>query len=176
MNAVDPRYPIGQFRMPESVSEADRLRWIDSIAGAPTRMREAAAILTPAQLDKPYREGGWTARQVIHHVPESHMNAYIRFKLALTEDDPVIKPYDEAAWAKLNDVPIAPIEASLALLEALHERWVVLMQGFAPSDWRRRYIHPEFGEARTLEQTLALYAWHGDHHIAHVRSVAWQYR
>jgi hypothetical protein len=128
--------------------------------------------MSASQLDTPYREGGWTARQVIHHVPESHMNAYIRFKLALTETDPVIKPYDEAAWARLGDIALTPVETSLALLESLHQRWVILMRAMSDEGWRKRYIHPEYGRTQTLEYTLALYAWHCDHHIAHVKSVA----
>lgn len=167
------QYPVGKFQRPASVSPADRARWIATIAATPARMREAASSLTEQQLDTPYREGGWTARQVIHHVPESHMNSYIRFKLALTEDAPVIKPYDEAAWARLNDVPVAPVEASLALLEALHERWVVLMNGMSEADWKRGYIHPEAKDRGTipLQEVLALYAWHCDHHLGHVKSV-----
>jgi hypothetical protein len=168
---ITRQYPVGRFQAPESLSSADRLHLIESIACAPARMRAAATGLSTQELDTPYREGGWTARQVIHHVPESHMNAYIRFKLALTELDPVIKPYDEAAWAKLNDVHEASVESSLALLEALHQRWVVLMRGMSEADWERKYIHPEFGDPRTLAITLALYAWHGDHHVAHVQSV-----
>jgi len=172
MSEKSPQYPIGKFHLPESVSPEDRARLIETIRAAPARLRAAASGISAAQLDTPYREGGWTIRQVIHHIPESHMNAYIRFKLALTETDPVIKPYDEAAWARLSDVAVAPIEASIVLLESLHQRWVVLMQGMSGDDWLRRYVHPEFGQSRTLEQTLALYAWHGDHHIAHVTSVA----
>jgi len=171
MSEVSGQYPVGKFRAPEKATQADREQWIESIATAPARFRDAASSLTTTELDTPYREGGWTARQVIHHVPESHMNAYIRFKLALTEDNPVIKPYDEAAWARLEDVAVAPIQASLNLLEALHERWVVLMRGMSEADWQRKYVHPEYGNARTLEYTLALYAWHGDHHVGHVRSV-----
>jgi len=168
---VSPQYPIGKFHAPESVSREDRARYIETIASAPARLREAAHGISAARLDTPYREGGWTVRQVIHHIPESHMNAYIRFKLALTETDPVIKPYDEAAWARLGDVSVASIETSIVLLESLHERWVVLMLGLSGDDWRKRFIHPEYGQPRTLEQTLALYAWHSDHHIAHVKSV-----
>jgi hypothetical protein len=171
MSEKNPQYPIGKFHLPESVSPEDRSRLIETIRVAPTRLRAAASGISAAQLDTPYHEGGWTIRQVIHHIPESHMNAYIRFKLALTETDPVIKPYDEAAWARLSDVTVAPIEASIVLLESLHQRWVVLMQGLSGDDWLKRYVHPEYGESRTLEQTLALYAWHGDHHIAHVKSV-----
>jgi len=173
MTGTSRRYPIGKFQRPAAIAPADRARWIETIAAAPARMREAAAALTELELDTPYREGGWTARQVIHHVPESHMNAYIRFKLALTETDPVIKPYDEAAWARLNDVAVTPIEASLALLEALHRRWVVLMQGMPEADWKRGYIHPEAQDHAVipLEEVLALYAWHSDHHLGHVKSM-----
>jgi hypothetical protein len=171
MTAKTPQYPIGKFRAPESVSPEDRALYVEAIASAPARLRAAASGITATQLDTPYREGGWTIRQVIHHIPESHMNAYIRFKLALTEADPVIKPYDEAAWARLGDVAVAPIETSIVLLESLHQRWVVLMRLLSGDDWRKRFVHPEYGQARTLEQTLALYAWHGDHHIAHVKSV-----
>jgi hypothetical protein len=170
MSVTDRQYPVGKFRTPESFAEAERARWIETIKAAPVLMREAAESLTEQQLDTPYREAGWTARQVIHHVPESHMNAYIRFKLALTEEEPVVKPYDEAAWAKLADVN-TPIEPSLMLLESLHERWVVLMRLMKEGEWKRRYVQPQFNETRTLELTLALYAWHCDHHIAHVRSV-----
>src|ERR1700728_4079563 len=172
MSERTSQYPVGKFQAPESLSPEDRARFIGTIASTPAGMREAVSKLTEKQLDTPYREGGWTARQVVHHVPESHMNAYIRFKLALTEINPVIKPYDEAAWARLDDVAVAPIESSLALLESLHERWVVLMRGLSAEDWRKQYIHPEYGQARTLEYTLALYAWHGEHHIAHVNSVS----
>jgi DinB superfamily len=169
MSERDPRFPIGKFRAPESFSVEDRERWIGIIASAPARLRTAVTGLSVAQLDTPYREGGWTIRQVVHHVPESHMNAYIRFKLALTETDPVVKPYDEAAWARLNDVAAAPIEASLGLLDCLHQRWVVLMRGMASEEWKRQFIHPEYGRGMSLEHTLALYAWHSDHHIAHVK-------
>jgi hypothetical protein len=169
MSERDPRFPIGKFRAPASFSVEDRDRYIGVIAAAPARLRAAVAGLSAAQLDTPYREGGWTVRQVVHHVPESHMNAYIRFKLALTETDPVIKPYDEAAWARLNDIPVAPVEASLGLLDCLHQRWVVLMRGMSPEQWKRQFFHPEYGRAMTLDHTLALYAWHSDHHIAHVK-------
>ncbi len=126
--------------------------------------------LTPAQLDTPYRPGGWTVRQVVHHVPESHMNAYVRFKLALTEDEPVIKPYDEARWAMLPDIAVAPVEASLALLEALHLRWVALLESMTNAEFTRRFQHPELGPVR-LDQSLASYAWHGRHHVAHITSL-----
>lgn len=169
MSGKDPRFPIGKFHAPESISAEDRVRYIGIIESAPGRLRAAVTGLSAAQLDTPYREGGWTVRQVVHHVPESHMNAYIRFKLALTEIDPVVKPYDEAAWARLSDVADAPVEASLGLVDCLHARWVVLMRGMSAEEWKRRFIHPEYGRGMTLEHTLALYAWHSDHHIAHVK-------
>lgn len=168
-NEIDPRYPIGPFQPPASVSPEDRARFIETIRLAPRRFRDAVNGLTSAQLDTPYREGGWTIRQVVHHVPDSHMNAYIRFKLALTEDEPVIKPYDEAACALLRDTFETPVEVSLSLLDFLHQRWVVLMRGLSEADWQRRFVHPEFGWKQKLEQTLALYAWHSEHHLAHVR-------
>jgi len=171
MSGKDPRYPIGEFRAPESISPEDRARYIETIASAPARMRQAVSGISAAQLDTPYRAGGWTARQVIHHVPDSHMNAYIRFKMALTETDPVIKPYDETAWAQLSDTAGTPVETSLSLLESLHQRWVVLMRALAAEDWRKKFIHPEHGQSFTLEHALASYAWHCDHHIAHVKSV-----
>jgi len=133
-------------------------------------LRAAVAGLTPQQIDTPYRPEGWTVRQVVHHVPESHMNAYIRFKLALTEDDPVVKPYDEAAWARLPDIPGTPIETSLTLLDALHDRWVRVIRLLDDSGFKRKFRHPEIGEV-TLERNLALYAWHGKHHVAHITSL-----
>jgi hypothetical protein len=167
------QYPIGKFHRPESISPADRARFIDIIASAPARMQEAVSRLSETQLETPYREGGWTARQVIHHVPESHMNAYIRFKLALTETDPIIKPYDEAAWARLPDVAAIPIATSLSLLGSLHARWVVLMRGMSEAEWKRGYIHPEGNRGPVpLGEVLALYAWHCDHHLGHIKSVA----
>jgi DinB superfamily len=171
MSEKTPQYPVGKFHAPESISPADRIRYIQTIASAPARLRAAVHGISAIRLDTPYREGGWTVRQVIHHVPESHMNAYIRFKLALTETNPIVKPYDEAAWAQLNDIAVTPVETSLRLLDSLHERWVILMRGMSGDDWKKQYIHPEHGRAQTLEYTLALYAWHCDHHIAHVRSV-----
>jgi hypothetical protein len=164
----DPRYPIGRFIVPVSMSAQDRNRCIEIISSAPGRLRATVNQLSPEKLDTPYRDGGWTVRQVIHHIPDSHMNAYVRFKLALTETDPVIKPYDEAAWAGLKDVDSAQIETSLSLLEHLHRRWVVLMLGMSESDWKKRYIHPQHGNAVPLDEVVASYAWHGDHHIAHI--------
>lgn len=164
------RFPIGKFSWPESVSAAERAVHIETLAAAPALLRRAVADLTEEQLDTPYREGGWTVRQVVHHVPESHMNSYIRFKLALTEDLPVIKPYDEAAWADLGDVAGTQAEVSLCLLENLHSRWVVLLRSMNEAQWKREFRHPEIGLI-ALDRNLALYAWHSRHHIAHVTSL-----
>jgi DinB superfamily len=147
-----------------------RQTWIAEIATAPAYLRAAVAGLNEQQLNTPYREGGWTVRQVVHHVPESHMNAYIRFKLALTETDPTVKPYDEAAWAETADVRETPIEVSLALLENLHTRWVVLLRSMSDADFKKQFVHPEIGVV-SLEKNLALYAWHGKHHVAHITSL-----
>ena len=166
---TDLRYPIGKFSFPELTTPEQRAAHIREIADAPRELRAAAAGLSADQLDMPYRPGGWTARQVIHHIPDSHMNAYVRFKLALTEDDPVIKPYDEARWAMLADSRV-PIEPSLDLLEALHVRWVGLLESISERDYQRKFVHPESGTLR-LDQWLAQYAWHGRHHAAHVRLV-----
>jgi hypothetical protein len=163
-------FPIGKFSFPQSITPAQRQQWIADVADTPAKLRAAVAGLTPQQLDTPYRPEGWTVRQVVHHVPESHMNAYIRFKLALTEDEPVVKPYDEAAWAKLPDIPGAPIETSLTLLEALHDRWVRLLRLLDDNAFKRTFRHPEIGVV-TLEKNLSLYAWHGKHHVAHITSL-----
>jgi hypothetical protein len=165
--AVDPRYPVGRFDRPKVVSAADRERMIADLETLPGKMRAAVAGLADAQLDTPYRDGGWTARQVVHHVPDSHMNAYCRFRLALTEDNPTIKTYDEARWAELPDAKVMPVDASLQLIDALHQRWVVLLRGMKEGDWARTFKHAEWGDIR-LDSTLALYAWHGRHHTAHI--------
>src|SRR6185295_10257740 len=148
-----------------------RARFIEDIAAAPQRMRSAVAGLTDEQLNTPYRDGGWTVRQVVHHLPDSHLNAYTRMKLALTEDEPVIKPYDEARWAELADVQATPIETSLTLLECLHRRWVLLLRSLGPKELGRRFRHPEHNRSIGLEEMLALYAWHGRHHVAHITSL-----
>jgi uncharacterized damage-inducible protein DinB len=166
----DPRYPIGKFNSPSTVTESDRKLYIDEIESAPAHLRAAIAGLTAAQLSTPYREGGWTVRQLVHHVPDSHMNAYVRFKLALTEDEPTIKPYEEARWAELPDSENVPVETSLVLLDSLHQRWVPLLRSSPAADWSRKFRHPELG-VKTLDQTLALYAWHGKHHVAHITSL-----
>ena len=166
--ATDLRYPVGRFRFdPAAVTAADRARWIDQIAAAPAALRAAVAGLDDRQLDTPYRPGGWTVRQLAHHVPDSHLNAYVRFKLALTEHEPVIKPYDEGAWAALADSRL-PIDVSLRLLDALHERWLVLLRAMSPADFERRLGHPEWEQPLSRDTMLQLYAWHGRHHVAHV--------
>ncbi len=163
----DLRYPIGKFTYNFSPSQDERKKLIADIAAAPGALRASVHGLSATQLDTPYRDGGWTVRQVVHHVPESHMNAYIRFKLALTEDHPTIKPYMEDRWAVLPDVAATPVEVSLSLLEALHDRWVQLLNGIAPEEWQRTFNHPELGTV-PLEKNLALYSWHGRHHVAHI--------
>ena len=173
----DPRFPIGKFSFPATVSETDRNALIAEIEHAPANMRTAVSGLSDSQLDTPYRDGGWTVRQVIHHMPDSHMNAYVRYKLALTENEPTIKPYDEARWAQLGDNQATPVEVSLALYDNLHDRWVRLLRSLGPDDWKRQFRHPDLGVV-SLEKNLALYAWHGKHHVAHVtelkKRMGWQ--
>jgi hypothetical protein len=164
---MDPRYPIGRFEMPEEVTKEGRQQAIDEIASAPAKLRAAVQGLNGAQLDTPYREGGWTVRQVVHHVPDSHLNAYIRLKLALTEEKPIIKPYDEAAWAKLADSKNVPIEVSQVLLDSVHARWDSLWRSMKPEHFARVLVHPEHGD-RTVDWLLFLYEWHGKHHTAHI--------
>jgi hypothetical protein len=163
----DPRYPIGKFHF-DGPPDADlRAKLIDDIENTPAAMRAAVQGLSAQQLDTPYRDGGWTVRQVVHHLPESHMNAYIRFKLALTEDEPLIKPYMEDRWARLPDVQSTPPEDSLALLDSLHRRFVGVLRGIKAEEWKRTFRHPELGIV-ALEKNLALYSWHGRHHVAHI--------
>ena len=169
---MDLRYPIGKYQRPEVITPEDRRGWIEDVARAPGELRAVVARLTPAQLDLSYRPEGWTARQVIHHIPDSHTNAYIRFKLALTESTPTIKPYREELWAELADSRVRPIDVSLRLLEAVHERWLVVLRNMSDADFRRGFLHPEHGRVLPLEEVLALYSWHGRHHTAHVRLVA----
>jgi uncharacterized damage-inducible protein DinB len=164
---MDPRYPIGKYQAPPDVTPAKRAEAIREIGTAPQQIRAAVNGLTDAQLDSPYREGGWTVRQVAHHLADSHMNAYVRWRLALTENEPTIKPYEEGAWANLEDAAHAPVEVSLRLLDALHERWVRLLRSVKEPEFARTFRHPEHG-VRTLDWMLFLYAWHGKHHTAHV--------
>ena len=166
----DLRYPIGKFVMENVLSPERREECIRQIADTPRILQDALSGLSPEQLDTPYRPDGWTVRQVVHHVPDSHMNAYIRFKLALTEHEPIIKPYDQELWAKLADTRQTPVAVSLQLLESLHERWTVLLRSLRPDDWTRTFRHPELGIV-SLDANLALYAWHGRHHVAHITSM-----
>ncbi|HUL33280.1 MAG TPA: putative metal-dependent hydrolase [Candidatus Eisenbacteria bacterium] len=164
---MDPRFPIGKFSMPEEVTPAVRQIAIEEIAAAPAKIRAAVAGLNDAQLDTPYREGGWTVRQVVHHLADSHMNAYVRLRLALTENEPTIKAYEESAWARLEDAENAPVEVSLKLLEPLHDRWVRLLKALRPEHFARSVRHPEAG-LRNVDWLVLLYAWHARHHTAHV--------
>ena len=169
IKCMDLRYPIGKFQRPEEVTPDERERLVEEIEAAPAALSAAVAGLTESQLDTAYRPGGWTVRQVVHHVPDSHMNSYIRFKLALTENEPIIKPYEEQLWAELADSRL-PIEVSLTLLDAVHHRWVYLLQSMSEGDFSRTFVHPAMGKMR-LDQNLALYAWHGRHHRAHITSL-----
>jgi hypothetical protein len=164
---ADLSYPIGKFTPERDLSPQRRAQLIAQVAEAPAQLRAAVQGLSSQQLDTPYRPQGWTVRQVVHHVPDSHMNAYIRFKLALTEAEPTIKPYEQQLWAELADSRQTPTETSLGLLECLHQRWVLLLKSMAEGDWQRSFRHPELGMVR-LDTNLALYAWHGRHHVAHI--------
>jgi DinB superfamily len=188
----DLKYPVGKFEKQATYSSSERAEFIQVLENAPAQLRAAVAGLSESQLETPYRPEGWTVRQVVHHVPDSHMNAFIRMKLALTEDKPIIKPYDETAWALLSDSR-GPCEVSFILLEALHSRWVELLRDMTEADWKRGFVHPEMlksDQARaaenpewaqgfsadqfgviTLKQALGTYAWHSRHHVAHVTSL-----
>ena len=166
----DLRYPVGRFDPKGALPAGGRSALITSLAAAPARLRAAVEGLSDAQLDTPYRDGGWTVRQVVHHVPESHMNAYIRMKWGLTEDAPLIKTYDENLWAQLPDDRTAQIQPSLALLEALHQRWVLLLDRMSDTDYARTIKHPEWGQVDLL-MLLKLYEWHGRHHVAHITAL-----
>ncbi|MGD8602151.1 MAG: putative metal-dependent hydrolase [Gemmatimonadota bacterium] len=164
----DPRYPIGPFSpVGRPLSDEERVSLIDAIEGHPARMRLAVDGLSDEQLDTRYRDEGWTLRQVVHHVVDSHLNAYVRFKLALTEDNPTIRPYEEQLWAELPDGKTAPVEGSLAILEALHARWVSFLRALEPKDFARPLHYPGVGDVN-VDLLLELYGWHGRHHEAHV--------
>jgi hypothetical protein len=164
------RYPIGRFSWSVTNGAAHRDEWLRAIEATPAELRRVVDGLTDAQLDTPYRPAGWTARQVVHHYADDHMNSYVRFKLALTEDAPTIKGYEEALWAELPDARTGPIEPSLALLAAVHQRWLAAWRALSESDWQRTFIHPKRGPV-SLEMLAALYAWHGQHHVAQVRAL-----
>src|SRR5258707_1879417 len=164
---TDPRYPIGKFTFDGTLTTDQKKQYLNDIEQTPAHLRAAVAGLSDQQLNTPYREGGWTVRQVAHHVPDSHMNAYVRFRLTLTEQEPTIKPYEEARWAELEDAKHAPPDVSLALLDSLHERWARLLRSMRSEDFARTFRHPDHG-VRTLDWMLFLYAWHGRHHTAQV--------
>jgi hypothetical protein len=161
------RYPFGRFVIPTTISAADRARNVEEIAAASAALRAAVKGMSEAQLNTPYRPGGWTIRQLVHHVADSHLNAYIRMKLALTEDEPRIASFMEDRWAELPDSRDVPVETSLVLLESMQERWVSLMRSMSDAQWQRAYMHPELGRY-PLDRQAALYAWHGKHHVAHI--------
>jgi hypothetical protein len=161
---MDPRYPVGKY----DPSDATPLpAAIEVIASLPHELQKAVARLTMAQVDTPYRDGGWTARQVVHHLADSHLNCYVRFRLALTEETPTIRPYDETAWAELHDAKTGPLDMSIVLIEGLHARWAALMRSMSEADFARAFVHPERGKM-TLAATARLYAWHCRHHLAHI--------
>ena len=164
----DPRYPVGKFTMPTKWDIGSITEWRTDLAALPTKLRTAVAGLSDTQLDTPYRDGGWTVRQTVHHIADSHLNAYCRFRLALTEDVPTIKPYLEARWAELPDARTLPITPSLAILDGVHARLLGLIEAMTPEQWQSRFVHPERGDTMTLAQTAALYAWHSRHHVAHI--------
>lgn len=166
-HASDPRYPIGRFEPPRAVDAAMRARLIEAIEAVPDRMRAAIAGLDDAQLDTPYRDGGWSVRQVVHHVADSHLNAYVRLKLALTEEQPLVKEYDETRWAELPEARSGPVGMSIDLLDALHRRWVACLRVLPAEAFDRTFRHPSLGVV-SLNGLLALYAWHGRHHVAHI--------
>lgn len=167
---TDLRYPLGKFSYDGPPNDEQKRHFIDEIASTPANLKSAVSSLSATQLDTPYRPGGWTVRQVVHHLPDSHMNSYVRFKLALTEDEPTIKPYAEDRWAELPDSKATPIETSLTLLESLHARWVALLRSLTPEQWKRSFRHPEHGPM-PLEKALAMYAWHGRHHVMQITSL-----
>jgi len=168
INPDQLKYPIGKFLRPAFISFTDISKWMDEIESLPKQLRKEIETLNDSQLDTPYRPDGWSVRQVVHHLPDSHLNSYIRFKLALTEDNPTIKPYMEDRWAELPDSNSAPILVSLDLLDALHRRWVSVLKNMTKEQWNRTFYHPENKRENRLDEVLAMYAWHGRHHLAHI--------
>ena len=168
----DLRFPIGEFEAPESIDAAQIAAWIDDIARLPEQLRTLVAGFDERQLATRYREGGWTVAQVVHHLADSHLNSYVRFKLALTEDRPTIRPYDEAAWGELPDAGEVDVSVSLDLVHALHTRWVRMLRAMQPGDWDRELFHPEGGRTIALRENAGLYSWHGRHHLAHIATLA----
>lgn len=162
------KYPIGQFLMPEIFDERQIESWISEIEVLPEQIKQATVNLSKDELNQTYRQGGWTLRQVVHHIPDSHMNAYIRFKQAITEDVPIIRPYDEERWAETEEAKNGDIKLSITLLTGLHQRWVAFLKTLKPEDYQRKYIHPAIGKELTLANMFGTYAWHGKHHLAHI--------
>lgn len=167
---ADPRYPIGKYEA-QPFSEQQRLRWLSDIRYLPELLESSILNLNEEHLHTPYREGGWTVHQLIHHVADSHINAYCRFKLGLTEDQPTIRPYEEKLWAELNDVRTLPVNVSLTLLHALHARWYATLRDLSEKDWERTIVHPEHNRKMTLWYLLGMYSWHGRHHVGHITSL-----
>ena len=166
----DVRYPIGKFEKPQNATPQDRQQWIQAIESAPGQLRQAVEGLSEEQLDTPYRPEGWTIRQVVHHITDSHLNGYVRTKWTLTEDNPAIKAYDQALWAESPEARTGNVELSLPLLESLHRRWSEVLHSFEPDTWSRTFQHPQGGDV-SLDVNVALYAWHGAHHIAHITTL-----
>lgn len=169
--SMDLRYPIGPYSPLATIGRAEYDAWIADLEALPRNLRQAVAGMSDHQLDTPYRPGGWTARQVVHHIADGHMSAYTRFRLALTEETPTIKPFEETAWAELLDAKAGLIEPSLAIVDGLHRRWVMLLRSMSDGDFKRSYRHPHRGELVRLEETLGYFAWHSRHHVAHILSV-----
>jgi len=164
---MDPRYPIGKYE-PQPFSAAQKEEWLLNIKHLPQELELALANLDSQQLNEPYREGGWQLKQLVHHIADSHMNAYIRFKLALTEENPIIKPYEEKAWAMLADNQTVPVSVSIQLISALHQRWYAVIKDLTEQDFQRTVVHPDHGRVMSIWLLLGLYAWHGKHHTAHI--------
>ena len=171
INIEELKYPIGKFKKPEAITPVTVAAWIEDIAQLPAQLRASVADLTEEQLDTPYRPGGWTIRQVVHHLADSHMNSYVRYKLAMTEDNPTIKAYDQPAWGELYDSKTVPVELSLMLLEGLHIRWAIFLNSLKTEDWKRTFFHPESNRKFALDFNLAIYSWHGKHHLAHIENL-----
>lgn len=171
MDLADLQYPIGRFSWTVDLDPALRERRLQTIESTPAELRRAVAGLKDAQLDTPYRPEGWTVRQVVHHYADDHMNSYIRFKLALTEDTPTANAYSEPLWGELPDARTAPIEPSLMLLTGLHQRWIAAFRALMPEEWSRGFVHPRSGKTISLDQLAAMYDWHGRHHVAQIQSL-----
>lgn len=171
MNIEELKYPIGKFERPAEITPEKIEEWIGEIEALPKQLKDCVANLTEEQLDTPYRPEGWTVRQVIHHIADSHMNSYIRFKWTATEDNPTIKAYDQVAWGDLPDSKTAPVELSLAIIEGLHLRWVTLLKTYTEADWKRTMFHPESKKTIPMDVNLPMYGWHGKHHIAHIEAL-----